>query len=317
MTNPVVTQDPSKRTGFIGGTDIQHILSLEPYGCARKLYYQKLAFPQDREFRTNGPIIAGTMMEAGVAELVTERTGWKLRRRKAEANGHEGARIDREIVGHERGPGVLEIKTVSDQAYWGWKRDGVPLGYLLQIQWYMRVMGRAWGALAAFNRDTGVLEIYEFDARPEFTDAVARHVEAFWQRLERRDPPPWLEERDGRCESCQWEATCRDDEWAGVRDFGGVRMDELADIVARYKRLKGIAVSAESEAESVRAEIEAALGDNSLVQIGGYKASWKTQETWRVPTAVLKAKYPEIYEELAERSVSRPLRITEPKGATK
>jgi hypothetical protein len=34
---PEVSQDPSKRQWYIGGTDIQHVLSLEPYGCARRL----------------------------------------------------------------------------------------------------------------------------------------------------------------------------------------------------------------------------------------------------------------------------------------
>ena len=131
---PEVSQDPAQRQGFVGGTDVQHVLGLEPYGCARRLWYQKTGAPQDREFHMTEPIVCGKRMEDSVAEDVKELTGWNIRRKKATANGHELQRVDRAIVGQERGPGVLEIKTVSGRAYWDWKRDGVPLGYLMQVQ---------------------------------------------------------------------------------------------------------------------------------------------------------------------------------------
>ena len=121
-----------------------------------------------------GPIVAGKLMEDGIAEMVAEmRPEWKIRRKRATANGHELQRVDRAIVGQERGPGVLEIKTVSDRAYWDLKRDGVPLGYLMQVQWYMRVLGWKWSCIAALNRDTGQLDLYEIKARSALMDNVA------------------------------------------------------------------------------------------------------------------------------------------------
>lgn len=312
------TTDPAQRLGYIGGTDIQHVLNLDPYGCARRLWYEKTGAEKDCDFRLNAAIVAGKLMEDGIAELVIECTGWKLRRKRASANGHELQRIDREIVGHEDGPGILEIKSVSDRAYWAWKRDGIPMGYVLQVQWYLRVLKRSWAAVAAFNRDTGALDIFNLQADEALAATVATYVDDFMSDVKSGTPPPWLAERDGRCESCEWEATCRSEEWENVGDVGGVRMDELTDKVAKFRQLKLIESEARTDADLIGAEIRARLGDNSLVQIGGWKASYKVQESWRVPADKLRREYPEIYQELAERSVTRPLRINHIKtGASK
>jgi predicted phage-related endonuclease len=327
---PEVSQDPAQRQGFIGGTDIQHVLGLEPYGCARRLWYQKTGAPPDREFRMTGPIVAGKLMEDGIAELVAEmRPGWKIRRKRATANGHELQRVDRAIVGQERGPGVLEIKTVSDRAYWDWKRDGVPPGYLMQVQWYMRVLGWSWACLAALNRDTGQLHLYEIEARPKLMAAVAEKVDWFMvHHVDQRTAPAWLEERDGRCESCQWEPTCQMDEWSAVSDQGLVQIDGLAKLMADYKRLKDLEKKVEasltelrkgdpeSEDESYRLGIEALMGVNAVADAGGGEyVKFSPQETQRIDTALFKTKYPEVYADVLTISVSRPLKVFKIKGA--
>lgn len=328
---PEVSQDPSDRKHFIGGTDIQHVLYLEPYGCARRLWYQKTGATPDREFRMTGPIVAGKLMEDGVAEMVKERTGWTIRRKRASANGHELQRVDRAIVGHERGPGVLEIKTVSDRAYWDWKRDGVPMGYLMQVQWYMHVLGWTWACIAALNRDIGQLDLFEIDARPDLMAAVAEKVDWFMSHhVEQRVAPPWLEERDGRCESCQWEPTCQMDEWSAVSDQGLVQIEGLPKLINDYRRLKDlekkVAASLKelrtgdpnSEDEAYRLGIEALMGVNAVADAGsGEYVKFSPQETQRIDTERFKTKYPEVYADVLTVSVSRPLKLFKIKGATK
>jgi len=327
---PQVSQDPSQRRHFIGGTDIQHVLGLEPYGCARRLWYQKTGVEPDRAFQMSGPIVAGKLMEDGVAEMVKElRPEWKIRRKKASANGHELQRVDRAIVGQERGPGVLEIKTVSDRAYWSWKRDGVPMGYLMQVQWYMHVLEWTWACIAALNRDTGQLDLYEIDARPELMAAVAEKVDWFMtHHVDQRVPPAWLEERDGRCESCQWEPTCQMDEWSAVSDQGLVQIEGLAPLVAEYQRAKDLIKRAEKMADVLRTGDEAAedeahrLGIDALMGVNEQarasadeRVLFRVVETSRVDTDALKTKYPDVYVDVLKRSVSRPLRIFKIKGA--
>jgi predicted phage-related endonuclease len=327
---PEVSQDPAQRQHFIGGTDIQHVLGLEPYGCARRLWYQKTGTAQDREFRLTGPIVAGKLMEDGIAEMVAElRPDWKIRRKRATANGHELQRVDRAIVGQERGPGVLEIKTVSDRAYWDWKRDGVPMGYLMQVQWYMRVLKWSWACVAALNRDTGQLDLYEIEARPDLMAAVAEKVDWFMaHHVDQRTAPAWLDERDGRCESCQWEPTCQMDEWSAVSDQGMVQIEGLPRLMKDYKRLKDLEkkVSAsleqlregdpESDDEAYRAGIESLMGVNAVADAGGGEyVKFSPQETQRIDIALFKTKYPEVYADVLTISVSRPLKLFKIKGA--
>jgi len=327
---PEVSQDPAQRQGFIGGTDVQHILGLEPYGCARRLWYQKTGAAPDRAFKITGPIVAGKLMEDGIAEMVAElRPDWKIRRKRATANGHELQRVDRAIVGQERGPGVLEIKTVSDRAYWDWKRDGVPLGYLMQVQWYMRVLKWSWACVAALNRDTGQLDLYEIEARPDLMAAVAEKVDWFMSHhVDQRVAPAWLEERDGRCESCQWEPTCQTDEWSAVSDQGLVQIDGLAPLVAEYQRAKDLIKRAEKMADVLRTGDESAedephrLGIDALIGVNEQarasadeRVLFRVVETQRVDTDALKTKYPDVYVDVLKRSVSRPLRIFKIKGA--
>jgi len=326
---PEVSQDPAQRQGFIGGTDVQHILGLEPYGCARRLWYQKTGAPPDRDFRMTEPIVCGKRMEDSVAEDVKEMTGWNIRRKKATANGHELQRVDREIVGQDRGPGVLEIKTVSGRAYWDWKRDGVPLGYLMQVQWYMRVLGWKWACIAALNRETDQIELFEFEARPDLMAAVAEKVDWFMtHHVDQRTAPAWLEERDGRCESCQWEPTCQMDEWSAVSDQGLVQIEGLAPMVAEYQRAKDLIKRAEKMADILRTGDESAedephrLGIDALMGVNEQarasadeRVSFKVQEAQRVDVDALKTKYPDTYMDVLKRSVSRPLKILKIKGA--
>lgn len=328
---PEVSQDPSKRQGYIGGTDIAHVLGLDPYGCARRLWYQKTGATPDREFKMTGPIVAGVAFEAYIAELVKDRTGWNIRRKRASANGHELQRVDRAIVGHERGPGVLEIKTVSDRAYWDWKRDGVPMGYLMQVQWYMHVLGWKWACIAALNRDMGQLDLFEIDARPDLMASVAEKVDWFMaHHVDQRIAPPWLEERDGRCESCQWEPTCQMDEWSAVSDQGLVQIEGLPKLINDYRRLKDlekkVAASLKelrtgdpnSEDEAYRLGIEALMGVNAVADAGsGEYVKFSPQETQRIDTERFKTKYPEVYADVLTVSVSRPLKLFKIKGATK
>jgi predicted phage-related endonuclease len=224
---------------------------------------------------------------------------------------------------------VLEIKTVSDRAYWDWKRDGVPLGYLMQVQWYMRVLKWSWACIAALNRDTGQLDLYEIEARSALMDNVAEKVDWFMSHhVDQRTAPAWLEERDGRCESCQWEPTCQLDEWSAVSDQGLVQIEGLAPLVAEYQRAKDLIKRAEkmadvlrtgdesAEDEAHRLGIDALLGVNEQARASAdERVLFRVVETSRVDTDALKTKYPDAYMDVLKRSVSRPLRIFKIKGA--
>ena len=68
------------RTRFIGGSDLGHIVNAPPYGCARKLWYQKRGVQPDYEIEFRGHLIRGTKLEPLIVEEYQARTGRKVRR---------------------------------------------------------------------------------------------------------------------------------------------------------------------------------------------------------------------------------------------
>ena len=299
------------RTGFIGGSDLASVLSID-YGCARRLWYQKTNTPEDRPRLTTGIMETGTWLEAMVAERTADQTGWTVKRRKQITQGHEAGNIDRHIVAFdERGPGVLEIKIVGNQTFNKWRFEGIDLAYMLQLQWYFYLTGWTWGVIAAWNREhTGdsAVKLYTFKYDATLIEQVRLLVDQFWKMVEDGERPLVLEPRDHRCDGCAWLATCKSEEWAGVG--GEERRDELVQIVDAYKDAQDIVKSAEMHLEECRDAIEASIGDAALVMSGPWKISWKVQESRRVSTDLLRQKHPLVYEECAVKSVSRPLRIT-------
>ena len=63
-----------RKTGF-GGSDAHHYANIEPYGCARRVVYDKMGVPADYPFTGNNHTERGIWLEPIVAELTTEATG--------------------------------------------------------------------------------------------------------------------------------------------------------------------------------------------------------------------------------------------------
>lgn len=303
-----ITSNPSDRKGFVGGSDIAHVLSLEPYGCQRLLWYRKSGIDPDRPFQMSGVMEIGVAMEEYVADKVQTLKGWRLIKRAARSDSHHGVHIDREIQKARDTPGIAEIKVVGDQTFWKWMRQGVDVGYILQLQWGMKLWQRDWGAICAWNRDAGGDPyVFEFEYDVDLMAKVTSEVDLFWQMVGSGQIPAVLGERDSRCDGCEYGATCREQEWANVEDNGLVQIEIPA--FDRWRNLKQIAKEAEESADQLRAEIETAIGDNQAVVVGTNKVTFKPQESWRVDTDRLKKEYPDLAKELQYRSLSRPLRV--------
>ena len=312
-----IPRDPSDRRGYVGGSEIASVLNLDPYGCARRLWYLKTNTPPDREFRETGVMTVGKVMEDHIAALVSEKHGLQLRRRAPVVGmPHEGAHLDRHIVAtDERGPGVLEIKCVGTETFRRWQFDGVAQGYVLQLQWYMYVTGWKWGILAAWNREhlgDGGLKLFHFAYDADLMQLVSERVDRFWHTVEQRTAPPILEARDHRCDGCQFGVTCREEEWANVG--GEERRDDLVQLVDRYAEARELAKSAESLVDARRRELAAAVGDIETCFAGDWKVTAKVQTARRVDVEKLRAEWPEVYESCTAESISRPLRVVKKKG---
>lgn len=303
----MITTDVSNRAGFIGGSDLASILNLAPYGCARRCWYQKSGVTPDREFVMNGAMEIGVALEDFVAKKAADKMGLKLIRRKAKSAGHEGVHIDREIQGDPAGPGVAEIKVIGDQSYWKWLREGVPMGYLLQLQWGMHLWDRRWGAIIAWNRDMGGdPHVFRFEYSASIVAGIQQHAEAFWSMVENGLMPEPLSPRDSRCDSCEWAVTCREQEWKEVSK------DVLATnsvAINRWLELKRLSDDTEAALKSARAIVDDELADVEEARCGDFRLVFRPQESWRIDTDALKREQPELAAKYMKKSVSRPLRV--------
>ncbi|NBW16312.1 MAG: hypothetical protein EBR82_50860 [Caulobacteraceae bacterium] len=300
------------RTKFIGGSDIGAIVNAPPYGCARKLWYQKRGVEPDYEVPFRGHLVRGTKLEPLIVEEYETRTGRKVRRKKVvRGASHEAGAMDRMILGDERGPGVLECKTANERAFRGFLREGLPLSYQLQIQWYMGLAGYRWGAFAVLEPSQWRFETFEVDADAAAFAMVREMAEEFWRMVQGEGEPQRLPVSDKRCGRCEYRHSCQ-----GVALLDAVDVDAnaetipgLGSLAAEYLALRDVRDEAEEAMEALKADAAAMIGDAPGGVAPGYRISFKPQVSQRVDTVALKKQFPDIYAKVIKPSVSRPFRV--------
>lgn len=334
----------AERQSGIGGSDAQHVHSVEPYGCARWLWYEKLGMEPDEPRPITGPIRRGIRLEEIGADFYVEKTGRKVRRaggvRRHPQHPELLVHMDRVILKDERGPGYLEIKTVGQ---WMWQHilsEGTPDYYLLQLQHGLMVTGYRWGAFAIYWPDGDQMMAFDQDRNEKL---IASHKEAclsFWNRVRNDDPPPRLDVSDDRCKNCNRLNQCQGPAMAELlnkHDGKAIEDASLLPILERYQRIKPIHEQAQEEFERAKAEMRQAMGDRLIVAIPlpGYikypQISYKPQTEWdikRLETekpavmekyrtkydlTALSEEQPQLKNEFRRPSTIRPLRITEGK----
>jgi len=182
-----------RRTG-IGGSDTPVIVlgNDHPFTSPRELWEQKVGIRKDD--KPTPPMLRGTALEPTVATLYAGETERKVQRVNAILRhpDHDWmiGNIDRQIVGVKgRTPGILEIKCPGLRTFGKIKREGIPDYYQLQMQHYLAVTGRTWGAFAIFNAEMWELIHFDVDRDDELIDLIIERDEAFWQLVQDGTPP--------------------------------------------------------------------------------------------------------------------------------
>lgn len=82
--------------------------------------------------------------------------------------------------------------------------------------------------------------------------------------------------------------------------------DKQMEAKARELReLHALITEAQSEAEAIKDELKAAMGERESVQAGEYKITYKTVKTARMDTTALKKAMPDIFAAFTKESVTR------------
>lgn len=138
-----------KRKNGIGGSDVGAVLGLNSYRTPKDVWDDKLGL--STPFEGNEATEWGNRLEDVIAQKWSEEAKRDVQKdnkiRIHKDHPELLVNLDRVITDNQdgRGPGVLEIKTVSGFAFKAWEEDQVPLSYYAQFQHELAVTGWKWG----------------------------------------------------------------------------------------------------------------------------------------------------------------------------
>ncbi len=327
---PLTPEHAAARKHGIGGSELGSILHKQiaesgdtVYGCPRALFYDKTGVPPDYEFDESGPIKRGEIMEPYIADLYSEETGRKVRRLEHKVGKEkpwEMVSIDRQIIGDkELGVGILECKSVGREVWWKIVKGGLPLRFILQVQWAFHVLGPQyeWGDAAVLCCDPWAYIFHRVERDQQLINMMAKLVADFWKRVQNNDVPPRLKWSDTRCKNCLWRSSCQGKELMKAADideetFGDAYIDDaLGEVVALRMEMKGIideATSNKTDAEdTLKDAMTAAKSD--IVIAGGHKVTWYQQDDGEIVDGKrLKKEEPETFKKFSKvKKGSRPM----------
>ena len=141
-----------QRFSGIGGSDAAVVLDISPFKSKIQLWNEKVYKKINPKSEEELIFQIGKVLEPIIANKYEKETGRKLEIRKLKVHPEYPfmiGNIDREIVGDERGPGILEIKTKG--AFVDWHGEDIPPYYMTQVQHYLSIYGYEWASFAVLE----------------------------------------------------------------------------------------------------------------------------------------------------------------------
>lgn len=261
----------------IGGSDVAAVFN-EGYGCAAALYDDKTGKQPDYQRPDSEQRILerGTILEDAVADRYVRETGRKVRRMKTKVSKDfpfMRVNIDRQILGDERGLGVLECKTANEWVFKNMKAEGMPEQYVLQIQHAMAVTGYKWGAFAVLEPSSFELLIFDVIRNEKLIAAIIAKEKEFWEHVEAGQRPDALAFGDRRCGSCIYRRSCRGTSQVPFEPEENGRKidyeddDSLAELVNDYFTATHEAQFRQNIADEIKNRIKAQIGERQAVSV--------------------------------------------------
>jgi putative phage-type endonuclease len=182
----------TRREG-IGGSDAAAIMGVNDYSSELSVYVDKIgkAAPDD-----GASEVAewGRIFEAPIVKEYARRSERRVVRggrlmRSLHARHHlvtlDGVQLSKPPP-WARGPGVAEVKTTG---YGKRYEEGVPVEVQVQIQWELAVTGAEWATCVWLPFPERRLQWLDIAPHPEFQAVLRERVDAFWERVQKRQPP--------------------------------------------------------------------------------------------------------------------------------
>ncbi len=207
----------AERALAIGGSDVKHLVNLEPYGCTRQLWYDKKKVPADYPFTGNRLTRKGEALEESAAQEFeageNRRLFTPMWHRHPACGQFAACHADRLQIDHNPDSvGVLQIKCPTAKNFYGIRRlPDPPHHAFLQLQWEMACWEATWGTVLLFCADSWTYAFWDRPAEPKLQGDLLKLGAFFWEQLDLAENPyPRHPDGHSACPSCPWRKTCKD-----------------------------------------------------------------------------------------------------------
>ena len=86
-------------------------------------------------------------------------------------------------------------------------------------------------------------------------------------------------------------------------------INEMEAKIRELRQLQALIAEAEAEADSIRDEIKAQMGESEVLLVGEYKITYKTVTSSRLDTAALKKALPEVAQRFTKETTTRRFNV--------
>lgn len=273
-------ENRAQRLTGIGASEIPSIVFPDKWGSPLSVYESKVAPPPEPE--TTPDQERGEELEHAILK-------WTARRRKidilsndelvrhpslhwciATPDGfeiHPDAQMSSELRIQDRHlvpvrSGVVEAKAPRGARGWTHPDEdaaGIPRRYFVQVQWQLAATQLDHAILSALIH--GDLWSYDIAADHELQAALLDAGEAFWRRVEARDPPPPESPLDAGVFGRLFDQKQKD-------LVQPASVDEAVDIIRQFKAAQTEKESAGERADVLKARAIALIGEHAGLDLG-------------------------------------------------
>ena len=300
----------AERKKAIGGSDVLHLVGLAPFGCQRRLWYDKKGVPEDFPFRGNRHTRRGDVMEDIARDEYLETTArtarkvpWKLHPAIPFFGVHADALQQIDDFGPES---VLEIKCPTSRWFLACRNKPEPPNEAaLQLQWAMLCWEKTQGTVVLFSADAWMLKYWDVREDKEMQGDLVDLGREFWSTLRMtHNPYSILPDTDPRCRECPWRATCQgmpkdtkdfDPDWQAAEDESPkliVCGKEADEAMLQYIASKHNLEDAKAIHEISKAKVMGLFPVEGTIQTSIAKAKLKTVHRGAYTTTVKATSYP-------------------------
>jgi len=332
------------RSKYIGGSDIHHITNQPPWGCKRRLWYEKKLYPYDEEPVVTAAMRRGTALEPIIRKEFAKKFNYRIGKDLPiidDAPEWVGGNVDGIILpgkgnkngpgkGNERGPGIAEFKAPGSWAYNAMMGEGLSNGYIYQGQYYMWSRGVEWCHWGIMPIEAWELDCPKLERSEIIIDIMREDCEEFWELLKGDKPPePPLDTLAGHCNNCPFTTTCKGEEGAAEIEivkrsmaaagpgYFVIKDEDLSRLVDQRQSFAVIEKDAKGEVGGMKGQILDMMRDLNVE--GAILKNWKVKRSHIIRSMfqekAFQKQHPELYDEFcsdAEWDEIRVRKLTDP-----